>query len=374
MFRIAAIPLWSKVFLPFFVFLLPVAVDNDYERESKRWRSKSGSKEIAAEFVKLEKNKLCLRKSDGAEITIALENLFPKDAGKAFYLAGEADDLKQLESVRSTIDAFVASPKMRIDEFLVAHRESSRAPYAGLAAAIVVARDLNDAEKAARLISEVISRIESVREYLPGRHTNTLIAAYNNKAIIHMKEKAFAKACVAFTKALELSSEHEVEHVIHNAMLVLDWANEKDSVVEIADPVKKKLTLAIQAHSDVAPGGHLTPGRLCYAFNFDLAVGKGVYEPRINKFAEIEDNCIVCNGDGVIDCRNCKEGISTYQVTEAIAYDPVRKGPLIKQVNKEKPCDVCNRYWGELRRRGFLPCPHPECSNGKIGIPNQGRR
>lgn len=374
MFKIASIPFLSKILIPFTIFLLPNTADDDYEREAKRWRSKTGSKEISAEFVKLEKNKLYLRKSDGTEITTTLENLFPKDAGKAVYLAGEFDDLKQLEAVRSAIDAFAVSPKVRVDDFLAAHLDLPRSPYAGLAASIVVARDSNDAEKALRLVSEVISRIESIREYRPERHTNTLIAAYNNKAIMHMKEKAFSKACVAFIRALELSSDHEVGHVIHNATLVLDWANEKDSVVEIADTVKKKLTSAIQARSDVTPGSHLLSGRLCYAFNFDLAVGKGQYEPRITNFAEVEDNCILCGGDGVVDCRNCKEGLVTYQEPEAIAYDPVRRGPIIKQVSKQKPCDICDSYWGQLKKRGLLPCPHPECNKGKLETPNDRRR
>lgn len=371
MFKIFSIQVFFKTLLSLTFCALPITLNDDYERESKRWRSKSGSKEIIAEFVKLEKNKLHLRKSDGTEITTTTENLFPADAGKAVYLAGEFDDLKQFESIRSTIDSFTISPKVRVDDFTIAHRELHRAPYAGLAASIITARDGNDAQAAIRLISEVISRIESVREFSPERHTNTLIAAYNNKAIMHMKEKAFSKACIAFTKALSLSDEAEVEHVIHNATLVLNWANQKDSVVEITDAVKKKLTLAIQARSDVVPGNHLTLGRLCYAFNFDLALGKGRYEPRITKFAEVEDNCIVCGGDGVVDCRNCKEGRVTYQEPEAVAYDPVRRGPIIKQVSKEKPCEICNDYWGQLKNRGLLPCPHPECHNGKLATPNQ---
>ena len=373
MFKFASKQLFSKLLLASLILFLPLTSDDEYERTSKQWRSKSGSKELIADFVKLEKNKLYLRKADGSEVTTVLENLFPDDAGKAIYLAGEFDDLKQLKAVRSTLDAFAESPENRLEEFLVAHRESERAPYAGLAASIVVAKDQNDAEKAIRLISEVISRIERVREYRPERHTNTLIAAYNNKAIIHMKEMAFSKACVAFTHALEQSEDHEVGHVVHNATLVLGWASEKGSTIEIANPIKKKLTSALQSRSDAMPGPNLTSGRLCYAFNFDLALGKGVYEARINDFAVVEDNCLMCNGDGLIDCRNCKDGIDTYQVMETVGIDPIRKEPLVRKANREKPCDNCSSYWNSVGKRGLLPCPNPECDNGKVRLPRSGR-
>lgn len=245
MFEIAASPRLLTLLAPVLLVCLTAVGDEDYERETTRWRSKSGSKEIIAEFVKLEKNKLYLRKSDGSEITTVVENLFPKDVEKAMYLAGEADDFRQLETIQATIDAFLVSPKVRLDEFLVAHRESARAPYAGLAAAVVVAREVNDAEKAERLIVEVINRIEKIREYRPERHTTTLVSAYNNKGIIFMKQKSFAKACIAFTKALELSTTSDRAHLVHNANLVLGWASEKESMVELADPIKKKLVLAM---------------------------------------------------------------------------------------------------------------------------------
>jgi len=374
MYKIVAYQILLKMFAPFLMVCLAISGDEGDERETKRWRSKSGSKEIVAEFVKVEKNKLYWRKSDGSEITTALENLFPKDMEKAMYLAGESDDLKQLEKVQATLEAFVASPKVRLDEFLVAHRESERAPYAGLAAAVVVARELNDAEKAERLIIEVINRIEKIRNYRPERHTTTLVSAYNNKAIIFMKQKSFAKACVAFTKALELSSDSDAAHLIHNANLVLGWASEKESMVELADPVRKKLTMAMQSRIHSTPSPNLTQGRLCYSFNFDVAKGKGVYQAKFNDFAVIEDNCIVCSGDGMIDCRNCKEGVFTYRVTESIGYDPVRESEIFREVSKERPCDICNRFWSDLKKKGCLPCPHPECNQGRLGAPNQRKR
>lgn len=374
MYKLVAFPILLKIFTPLLIVCLAIPGDEDYELEIKRWRSKSGSKEIVAEFVKLEKNKLYLRKPDGTNITTVLENLYPKDIEKAMYLAGEADDLKQVETIQKSIDAFVASSKVRLDEFLVAHRESERAPYAGLAAAVVVARELNDAEKAERLIAEVINRIEKIRDYRPERHTTTLVSAYNNKAIIFMKQKSFAKACIAFTKALELSTDSDAAHLIHNANLVLGWASEKESMVELADPVRKKLTMAIQSRGDSIPGRNLTQGRLCYSFNFDEAKGKGVYQAKFNDFALIEDNCIVCAGDGMIDCRNCKEGVFTYRVTESIGYDPVRESEMFREVSKERPCDICNPFWSDLKKKGCLPCPHPECNEGRLGAPYQRKR
>lgn len=347
--------------------------DDSYERESKRWRSKSGTKEIIANFVKLEKNKLHLIGEDGKQFSTSLENLFPADAGKAVYLAGELDDLRQLESIRSTFDVFLNSPQAGADGLEEAHRKFDRAPYAGLAASIVIARDLNDPVKAGRVLGEVISRLETIRTHQSDRHINTLTTAYNNRAIVHMKERAFTKACVSFINALEVSADHEVGHVVHNASLVLGWAAQNDKAMQINDAIKKKLVLALQERGISGSRGRLTEGRLCYCLNYDRAMGSGVYEPQILDFAVVEDNCIICGGDGVLDCRNCKDGVSTYKDIEVVTYDPVRQGPVMREVNREKPCDVCNRYWGSLPKRGLLPCPYPECDNGKLRAPVTGR-
>jgi|GEM_PF-2684009 hypothetical protein len=350
-----------------------VGNDEDYERESKRWRSKSGTKEISAKFEKLDKNKLFLIGDDGKQFSTTLENLFPADAGKAVCLAGETDDLLQLASIRSTFDVFVNSPQAGADGLEESHRKFGRAPYAGLVASIVIARDVNDPVKAERIISEVISRLEAVRIYQPNRHLNTLAAAYNNKAIIHMKERAFTKACVAFLNAFDLSADHEVGHVCHNSSLVLGWAAQKDSGMEINDAIRKKLVSAVQKRGKGPGEAKLIQGRLCYCLNYDRAVGSGVYEPQILRFALVEDNCIVCGGDGVLDCRNCKDGVTTYKDMEVVTYDPVRRGPIVREVNREKPCEVCDSFWGSLSKRGLLPCPYPECDNGKLRAPENTR-
>jgi tetratricopeptide (TPR) repeat protein len=317
----------------------------------------------------LEKNKVYLQRSDNKEVGVVLDQLYPDDALKAQQLAGEFDDIRQLEVIEKDLNIFVETADASLDGFLNSHRKFERAPYSGLVASFILARDRNNPEVAGRTLDEVISRLTEIRKYSPQRHGNTLTTALNNRAIIYIKEKAFMKAAIAFTKALKISKDNDIRFITHNASLLLGWVEDSKSGVEITDVTKKGLITALQDRQSAVLPDSFTVGRLCYSINFDRAAGDGEYVDERFKFVEIEDNCILCGGDGHIDCQNCRNGIATFTVIENVGRDPITGTPINRPASREKPCENCQRFWGDFPLKGVLPCPYPECDNGKLRAP-----
>ena len=239
------------------------SVADDYEA----WKSRQGGS-IEAKFVDLREDSVRLVDRERRPRVVPLDALHPSSRSRALECWYDGRDREQFRMVRQHLAGINQRPEATSRILQGIHDAFPESPYAGLWASVGYSAGINDLRLAKRLLTQTIERLEAQRDALPGRHATTLASAYNNYALICLKETG-ATACAG---QLVLATEQTPlmpPTVRHNAEQLLNLSTRGGARTELSVAKRTALTQAIARAEVNTVGGGDAAGWL-YTLDVDV--------------------------------------------------------------------------------------------------------
>ena len=273
------------------------------------------------------------------EVQIPWNRLSPTALTAARIAWADHDDETEFAKMRDHLVAFEQLPASKSDIFKIYFKNPTKnpfatsqslSPYAGLWASVGMAAGENDPKQAKLILDKVIKRIQLQQELDPSRHKMTLSSAYNNLAIINLKNMKGDSAANYFIKAIDAAG-YLSPVVRHNASQLSEYVDDGGKMklgVNQREKLLKSIALVeeIQGHQTQLPTGWL------YSLDFDLPAQSFGAKRVIGIDPPIADMELVGMASGVVLANG-------YVVTSRAMFDRARlsSGDILVSVGEPNP-------------------------------------
>ena len=207
------------------------------------WKS-TGGQSLPAAFRAVRDEAVVLVDEQDITRTVPLQRLSSGSQAQAMQLWLDRQDSEQFRMVRQHLSGLEERPEATSRILQRIHDEIPESPYAGLWAATGYSAGINELTVAKRLVSQTIKRIEDQQKYLPGRHATTLASAYNNLAIILLKDSGSA-ACAGQLTAASEATPLLAPVIRHNGEQLLNLNLDTSPRFALSTGQRRRLTDAI---------------------------------------------------------------------------------------------------------------------------------
>ena len=239
--------------------------------EYQAWESTQGTS-IEALFQKYDGENVHLVDRDRTPRAVPLKKLSESSQSKAMRIWLDRQDTEQFRMVRQHLSGLEERPEATSRILKEFHSSIPESPYAGLWASVGYSAGSNDLIVAKQLVLQTIKRIEQQQAFLPGRHATTLASAYNNYAIISLKESgsmACAGQLISASEATPLLSPI----VRHNGEQLLNLNDQSSPQLALSTGQRRRLTKAVAKSEVNTTVADISPGWF-YALDVDVPAEK----------------------------------------------------------------------------------------------------
>lgn len=235
----------------------------------KEWQDVTGKFSVQAKLDKLSAESITLRASDGRSIDISRARLSEADRAFLVGVDGLAESAQQFELILPHIDRLYTSPAAVLDILSSLHKQYKRGSAAGLylscmRAAVGGKVGLADAKQVA---DETIIRLRRVQKEIPDSQKQTLMSAFNNRAVIAIRER---KAAEAVRYLVDSAAQFEdVPFVVyHNSTLLLEVSSLPQTILDLDRRSRLELVQLLARKKPESPGAAI-PQRFLYSLAHD---------------------------------------------------------------------------------------------------------
>ena len=215
---------------------------------SRTWTTTSGMS-FQASVSKLGRDRVVFqRTSDGREGEVQIANLVADDQRSVLVSYFNEQDRDQLQGTQVYVEQIASTPKDASEPLKEHHINFSDSPYGGLWAAVCLVEGENRTAEAARILLQVIKRIEHQQQTDPNRHAMTLASACNNLAVCKIREYDADAAAVHLVRALK-SMPRAMPSVLHNALTLQQLGETPTPPWTLKKSSQSNLSNALTLHS-----------------------------------------------------------------------------------------------------------------------------